>query len=262
MVGHLESFEAKLLRASEHLKALEDEIEAWFKSSPYRIARHVNVERTRYSLVVSLVSNPPLERWSLIVGDCAHNLRSALDHLVYAIATKQSPTGRLRSERTIAFPISDSVGDFNRARWRIKEVSEPVRTAVETLQPYNRKHATLPPLLGVLRDLDDADKHRLLQLAFSTVSQWKLNNVEGLIPEQLVRVSFYPGDVKEGTEIVALSFDQPTPDVSYEYDGEFVIALGHAIGPAGIGQTEVSALLHALDAEVRDVVSLLQAAAG
>jgi hypothetical protein len=196
----------------------------------------------------------------LIAGDCVHNLRSALDHLVYAIAIDQSPTGKLADERAIAFPIKDASKDFNSVRRRLKELSLPVQAAIEAVQPYNRAHATLPPLLAVLRDLDDADKHRLLQLAVSKLSQWKFVNVRGLAPDQAKTIVFHVGDVEDGTEIAAIALDRPTPDVSYQYEGVLVIALCNAIGPPEVSRTEISALLHALDAEVREVVRLVLAA--
>jgi hypothetical protein len=36
---------------------------------------------------------------------------------------------------------------------------------MELLQPFRRKHPQLPPLLSIIRDLSNADKHRLLQVA-------------------------------------------------------------------------------------------------
>ena len=46
------------------------------------------------------------------------------------------------------------------------QISEPVRAIFESLQPYNRPDPTLPPLLRILRELNNVDKHRLLKLAY------------------------------------------------------------------------------------------------
>src|SRR5690242_15221652 len=50
---------------------------------------------------------PSLHEWSLILGDAIHNMRSALDHIEYALALKHLSTqksGRLPDRRT-SFPL-------------------------------------------------------------------------------------------------------------------------------------------------------------
>jgi hypothetical protein len=85
----LDSVVAKIGRAEYHAKTLEDEIEVWAQSQPYTIAKETNAEATRFSVVVHVNNPPDLNRWSLITGDAFHNLRSALDHLVYSISVHQ-----------------------------------------------------------------------------------------------------------------------------------------------------------------------------
>jgi hypothetical protein len=62
-----------------------------------------NPDFTRYSFIIRELRRPAFKRWALIAGDCIHNLRSALDHLVYAIARSMN-LSKLRRFVGIGFP--------------------------------------------------------------------------------------------------------------------------------------------------------------
>ena len=72
-------------------------------------------------------------------------------------------------ENKLMFPITDSAVKFNEAAQRIRSLSAPVRKAIEDVQPFNRPHPKLPPLLAILRDFENIDKHRLLRLAYASI---------------------------------------------------------------------------------------------
>ena len=172
MTLNLASVEAKLKRAEHHAQSLTDEIIPWLNLNNYKLRKEVNADSTRYSIVVDQIgSDPPSERWSLMVGDCLHNLRCALDHLVYAIAVHESGTDPPLDEKALMFVIADAPGEFAKSSKRIQSLSVPVQAAIERVQPFNRPHATLPPLLSVLANLENVDKHRLVRLARSTIGQ-------------------------------------------------------------------------------------------
>ena len=157
-----ESVHSKLERAEFHAQTLYDEIRPWLRSNPFELRQVVNADSTRYSVVAHLVGDePPVSRWTLHGWRSVHNLRCALDHLIYAIAVHESGIDPPPDERNLMFPIADVPQSFLDSAYRIKSLSSPVRAAIESVQPYNRSHATLPPLLGVLRDLENTDKHRL-----------------------------------------------------------------------------------------------------
>ena len=81
----------KLGRAEEHANTFCRELKAWVDSDPYVIGKKVNTDGSRHSnFIKDIKTNPPLDRWSCIVGDCIHNLRSALDHFIYAAAIRES----------------------------------------------------------------------------------------------------------------------------------------------------------------------------
>src|SRR4051794_32749877 len=58
-----------------------------------------------HKVFVEVIEEPPLDRWSLVAGDCVHNLRSALDNLIYAIAIYQSRQNPPPDDKSLQFPI-------------------------------------------------------------------------------------------------------------------------------------------------------------
>ncbi|MBI3104718.1 MAG: hypothetical protein HYY95_03910 [Candidatus Rokubacteria bacterium] len=112
-----------------------------------------------------------LDRVGLLLGDAIHNLRSALDHMVFQLAAANlgSPPGE--KART-QFPICDDDKKFKEdAKSMLKDVREDDRLRIESFQPYHRWN--VPPntqysdQLGghfhpihKLRELSNLDKHR------------------------------------------------------------------------------------------------------
>jgi hypothetical protein len=262
----LESVRAKIDWAEKHAQTVKDKVRPWMDSRPYRVTQKRNVECTRHSLIARLQGpEPPLREWTLIVGDCIYNLRCALDHLVYAIAVHESGQEPPLKGDDLMFPIADSPERFAKAVWRISSLSDPVRAAIEGVQPYHRPQIILPPLLSVLRELNNADKHKLLRLAFNAVIQGDLG-FAGTLSTATGAVQFIPnyGEIKDGTEIAAIAFDRPQPDMKYDrIELCMIVAIGHAkrdpTGPAGSDRTDFSALLSLLIAEVKAVVNLIVA---
>ena len=82
----------KIGRAQEHFKIFDSELGEWTNSKPYSILQKSDPEGCRHTLILELKRPFPADKWSLIAGDCIHNLRCALDHLVYALAVKNSGT--------------------------------------------------------------------------------------------------------------------------------------------------------------------------
>jgi hypothetical protein len=119
----LSSSWAKVRRAEAHIDALEREIVTWVNSNPYRLAKQTNSDLTRHGYVVSILKPPDLERWSLIASDAFHNLRCALDHLVYAIAVFQTKSDPPPDATVLAFPICDTPKWFQGIGTKIRSLS-------------------------------------------------------------------------------------------------------------------------------------------
>jgi hypothetical protein len=159
---------SKLARAEAHLDALDTDIRAWLKvHEQSAISGHFYPEAKLQAYWWD-VPDPPL-MWGIQVGDVVHNLRSALDHLVWQLSkTPKSGVGGNQ------FPIlKDEPQQGFDARTKggmLYGVPGPERTKIEGLQPYIRDPGAKDNnALVLLNDLSNTDKHQLVHfLAF----QW------------------------------------------------------------------------------------------
>jgi hypothetical protein len=79
------SYQLKLDRAAEHSERVEAQERIWSEGNPRRVWTEQDI-KSGYTFVWAEVLKPPLIMLAPIVGDCLHNLRSALDNLAYELA--------------------------------------------------------------------------------------------------------------------------------------------------------------------------------
>ena len=133
---------AKSARGSDHLKQLNGELVAHIEWDPQ-------------------LAQIPAIHWTLLVGDACHNLRGALDHMVFQLALLSGAN----EPTTTAFPIATEPGLYERAASRLlSEVALQYRDRIERHQPYNSGEDPEMHGLTLLRELNNFDKHRILQL--------------------------------------------------------------------------------------------------
>jgi hypothetical protein len=253
----LDDVVAKFRRAEEHFDTVKGEIRLWQQGHPYRIVKKVNAEATRHTIAVRIRTHPPLQKWSTIVSDCMHNLRACLDYLVYAVAIEHTRKNPPPNARSLQFPICDSPDLFVKASKRYlptDSISPKISGIIESLQPYKRPYPGLPPILAILRDFDDVDKHRLLHVMLSNAQQWKFENVRDFPPDATPTVEVHTVEVVDKAELATIVFDRPAPDTKFKFIGEFVIAIPHAPGPSRVPWSEVGAVLTRVMPEVRYII--------
>lgn len=198
---------------------------------------------------------------SVCVGDCIHNLRSALDHLVYAIAVHESGQNPPPDENVLAFPLANKPSEFKRAKNRIRTLRIGVQKAIEQVQPYNRTTNGKPSALGVLAKLDDIDKHRLLQLVALMPHSTRAGGWENVVGEKKITFGDWPKvGMSDGAVICTMSFSFPQPNFKGTFEGTFSLALRHELEPPYSGITEIVRLLNAVGAEVESVVKTVATA--
>lgn len=259
----LNAVRAKIARSQEHAQAINSEVRAWMDRKPYGLTQHVNPDSTRYSLVLRENEPAPFQRWTLMFSDFLNNLRSALDYLVYAIAVSDSGVDPPPGSDKLMFPITDCRIKFDDAvrRGRLGDIAQPVRTAIELLQPYNRPHPEFPPLLAILRDLNNSDKHKLPNLAYGAFAQGELR-LQGEHPADGRDFRPIPnrGKLKDGAEVVAMVCDRPTPNMQWgKIQVVITVAVWYLKGepsrPTFANHIEIATLLDVLSDEVRSVVN-------
>lgn len=119
--------------------------------SPDRLSWRVQITLTTWP--------PPLEHWALMAGDAVHNMRSALDALVWENTNTESLSPGQRQK--VAFPIADTVEKWEQAKNRLRGVNSDVLKRIGEVQPFQQSEAhRASNALTALHSLDIDDKHR------------------------------------------------------------------------------------------------------
>lgn len=166
----MSSAQRKLARGVEQIETLYSEARAYVDSKPYLFdfQRERRAANQIFCRCFATEQHAPPDHWPLLAGEAIQNVRSALDHAVWA-AWRGIETNIGTGDHT-QFVLVDSPADFKRAHWRFEGVPEPVRALIERTQPYVRipQSPAMDPL-AVLRALSNADKHRTLNAVASVV---------------------------------------------------------------------------------------------
>jgi hypothetical protein len=183
----------------------------------------------------------------VMIGDVAHSLRSALDHLVYQLCIPSGAT-EPADPNSPAFPITSSYARWRESRWRLNQAPRGTKARIERLQPYHRRKDPDTWLLWQLRELNDIDKHRLLHVAPAAIDAfqhgvrgtgagWTLHGIRirrAPLKENAIAVWWNieaVGEAQVNVEanlIPGIAFDESTPSKALRY--ERVISLLLRIG--------------------------------
>jgi hypothetical protein len=221
----------KLRWAIHHFEILRPQIETFEDRDNHTISVQVAPDEGEYTFHVHGLE-PIDPDWGLMLGDCIHNARTALDHLMvqlYARATEQDP----RETTGVQFPISPDPGNFRglpsvvEAR-KVQSLSGYL-ARMEELQTFNILNPSVwqlfdaegkwtPPYpiadaLAQLQSLDIIDKHRVVHAVWAGVSFVKgISSPDPWPPEFSHISSVITADpLKDGTEIGGWRFDVPLP---------------------------------------------------
>jgi len=151
---------------------------------------------------IRLIEPPPAE-FRLIIGDCLHNLRSALDNLVYELALAHMGIDPLpeRRARVLEFPIfGDRAMDERECRNKIGCIHPDAQAAIKQLQPYNREDEFVSDPLWVLQQLSNMDKHRVPHITLLAVSTYVDSPSTPSLPG---RLNIHFGPFEDGAKIAS-----------------------------------------------------------
>jgi hypothetical protein len=168
----------KFERAHQHLSDAKAAVSQFFAADDaYEIASDEETEPGKQLFWITLLRDPP-EEISLAAGDAIHNLRSALDHIVYELSSK-----REANPRDTSFPLFTKEEDWDKrdkrgalqissGLYRVRLLPDGAKTLIYNLQPCPRPEPWKPDLFGPnrqrlreLHSLDIADKHKNLNVA-------------------------------------------------------------------------------------------------
>lgn len=170
----LDDCRLKIARAKEQFDALRHEIADFSENNPY--AATIKLDPQTRDEIFEAADPPRFKRsWGVLVGEIAHNLRSALDWLIHELVTEagEEPHGKT------AFPISETESSYLRIvrrrgvtyrDWLLAGVPDKLKERIDALQPYKRGELAYADSLLGLRYLTDRDKHRYLQPAYAWIN--------------------------------------------------------------------------------------------
>jgi hypothetical protein len=171
MGRRLESSRFKLERARHHFTEAEGLEKAFLDGSgenglrPFYLKTEYEPQHGYYSVRFDLVRTAPVGL-SLAVGDCAHNLRAALDHLAWEIvpaAFRNNPANE-KKVRDISFPITGNPNNWSSlVGLKVPGISNQQKNVLQSHQPFNAPAGvgSWQPL-SALTLIDNTDKHRLV----------------------------------------------------------------------------------------------------
>jgi hypothetical protein len=163
MTHAFQTCHAKLGRAREHLASLVSEQQEFLEARPFSVHGEFLADSGTYVFKVDEVADPPL-RCSIIIGDVLQNTRSALDHLVWQLVLLNDDTPGKQNQ----FPICSTEKQYrSAAKKQLRGVGKQAEELIDAFQPYRAGHDPDAHPLARLRDLSNADKHKIVHTTFS-----------------------------------------------------------------------------------------------
>lgn len=184
-MASLRSVHLKLIRAEEHLQAFKTEIALFQETGPFRIEEDRETDPDAV-LVTFRGRNFPNARWSVVLGDFIHNLRSALDLLASELVSAAGNEPVHDVYPKTHFPILTKRPDAKNGLVGQANIPGGIRdesrSLLDSVQPYQRSKPALHPL-AILQELSNKDKHQQLNVVLSFIPFVKsgVHGLEGLV---------------------------------------------------------------------------------
>jgi hypothetical protein len=216
--SYFRSSRLKVRRADELCDALRDEM---WQYNDFHKQQLVAVRlKDHWSVRLGDALDIP-ESWTTTISEVLFHLRSALDHMVYELATAVTGHSQDRDKaRLWQFPIVTEPNKFRRAASeQLGGIDHELWPLFEYLQPFPARVGragtaildNAPELLRILNELHRHEKHR-----FPHIAVQKLNGTTRAIlqPEPVVDLSDGRAQIAAGMEIARMPFaDGYEPDV-------------------------------------------------
>lgn len=211
MSHRLDGPRTKIERAKEHFRDLHAEMVAASDLRPYRIVVEPESDPREHVIRIKMSFSPPL-RWAAIAGDTIHNLRSALDLLVWQLVLAKNK----RPDKRTEFPIFLDPAKYKAGGPRkVKGVSEAAVNIIEGLQPYHETEMPERHPLWLLHSLDIRDKHQLLNIIVAAVQTQHFEiDTAGDFLLAGGEYNMFVNPVEDGTELGRFMLTRPDAKVN------------------------------------------------
>ena len=244
----MESVDAKMVRAKEHLDTLHAEAGVFFESTKRNFILKSNGQK---AWIVHYIEDsiPPI-RLGVLLGESVFNIRSALDNLVCGLIRTADSHAPCKGTQ---FPICSAQEQWEK-NWQkyLNGVEPAAQKMIRDLQPCFRMSAVPEnDPLSILNVLCNSDKHRAvtLTLAYSHDLTVRVHANDGKVHVWRATEPIYAGDV----HTIPLNLDPASiqPSARVETSGTDILII-REIGPWG--QRPVWSVLTDLYEYVRDRV--------
>jgi hypothetical protein len=213
----LVGYRAKIARAKEHLRVLKESIDSFILDrNAYSVIKEPNPETGVFVFRLQLHRSPPLTEWSLIIGDCIHNMRSALDHLFWQLVLLENPSGV--ADSTASFPILRDRGTFKGRKAKIEGwIGKRAAAMVENMQPYQGAGPDKNAFLFI-HSRDITDKHKLLVPFVGVSERGQIALKGGDFDTPNIHVELPGGPLENGTIIATITVSPPDGVVDVDFN--------------------------------------------
>jgi hypothetical protein len=219
----------KIERAKQHVNDLNRQVNEYLSRNPFEL--RIRERKIPPQRLIYIKADAPIpDSFSLVIGDAAHNLRSALDHLCFAMVSNQAEE---KSRARIGFPFAKRGGEGLSGAIATRQMHLAPKHVIDELHALN-PYASGDKYLFAVSALNERDKHHFiltvgLGIQFSVTALVYLlgNGGEELIDPRLGRGAWLesvgdwvrnldPGDVER--EFDEASQYQPPFTVGFSQD--------------------------------------------
>ena len=251
----LEGALLKISRAYTQTNDFGRDVERFFsdRDDPaYSVAVQRDTDPRKRVAVFRILKKPP-ETWPVHIGEIIHNLRSALDHLIYEVSAPDEHGQPLTGTE---FPIFMDEAEFRtkRAQRKIRGLNAATLAVIERFQPFKTKDPADIPFLWILHQVSNTDKHRLLNIVTTvhTLREIKILYQPGVTPlttahiAQGMRVN-RKARLEDGAEYFSFWTLEPLPDdTQVNMDTEMAVHVEFGDATPSANRLPVSDTLHGI----------------
>jgi hypothetical protein len=258
----------KLDRAKVHFHTLNKSIGAFKRSKTHEfVVTKVDPTSGEKAVHLRILKEPKNPEWGLILGDMVHNLRSALDHLVWQLVLLNGKKPRRQNQ----FPIIGTKDEYWKVPTNRSEsvrdrmlagVAEDHRPFIDIVQPFNARTdapSGARTALSTLSWISNADKHRVVHASFVLTEEPSpdLFDVTTSHPGgAAVDMKMNWGELKDGAEIMRFCPDPPGAHVNVNVTIPTYIAFRQ--GGYDLRVEEIKVFFNWIDAYVRGFEPIFQ----
>jgi len=235
---------ARLVRAKEQTDGLKEEINRFVNSPGHRFPVEWNEERTEATGRVFFDPMPDTHRWAVLVGEVLHDLRSALNGLVWQLVIRNGDVPSRQTE----FPIFlDKQRYETESVIKLRGTSDRVKDQIARMQPFTLEPEKAPDVaLWLLHELNIVDKHRLVLPVVNALT--KARSTPELPEGMTLSVSRQVG---HGSVVTRISAAGPQPEGLH-----IQVATGYNVSiDAGSAPKDVARLLYTCVLETQNAIA-------